>query len=100
MIREYMAESNFYTVLRMEGKSVDNPDQRLSVDIDQFTTNLADVTLGVFYNGVEAVFSSIELIRTRFQWHMYVVVFCWPIVNVLVLRAMLPPIVKYVYKQN
>jgi len=59
-LKEWLADKTYYR-LQLSGDSTDNPDQRISEDLDQFPAQTLNLTLGLATNAVQAVSFSVVL---------------------------------------
>ena len=79
---------------------IDNPDQRIQSDIDSYCSSASEFLVNGFIQSVAVIFAILYIIYSGMHISVFLIIFSWPLLNLVIFRIIMPPITKNIYKMD
>lgn len=96
MHKEYMQENSFYELL-LYNPEIDNPDHRLTQDIQDYTTTLMDLLVKCIKGPINIFYYGYQIVILMNGWSL-VLCIAFAVVSYIITRIAMIPVTSRVYK--
>jgi ABC-type uncharacterized transport system fused permease/ATPase subunit len=100
MLNVYFEKQNYYAILNMKDKSIDNPDQRIEADAEALCSNFAFLVVNVPSYVLNIVVTTVVLFRNGTNVFIMLAVFGFPLLSIIPLRFIILYVAKAVFAKD